>query len=196
MILLFSNPTFAQFMHKAHDIPRPCKEKRDLISSDSIIEAVRNGDMEKLAYYVEKRNMPLSSCDSKGNYIPLTAAVHFNQIKIFEYLILKGADPKSRDDWGTAACQAALYGRDSLLNRLLEIGVDPNEKTNAGSPLLSFAVSEARYSTVQILLAHGADTRIKNEDGDLPIDRAKKHKDARMIELLGKYENKKTDELK
>lgn len=165
----------------------PCKVKSETVLLDSLIASIRDGDLSRVKFYVENKDLALSDCDSKGHDTPLTASVHYDKKEIFEYLISKGADPKGRDSWGTPSCVAALYGRDFLLKRLLELGVSPNEMTNRGSPLLSFAVSEARYSTAKILLESGADKNQINEDGDRPIDRARRQKDDKMIELLNSF---------
>jgi hypothetical protein len=59
-----------------------------------------------------------------------------------------------------------------------------NETSRPGSPLLSYAVGEAKYSTVGILLEKGADLYKMDADGSTPLGDAKRRKDRKMVELL------------
>lgn len=176
-----------QATQNAQKVNRPCNDKKTSILPDSLFNAIQIGDLERVARYIEVRKASINACDSGGHRVPLTAAVKFNQPAIFEYLIQEGGVPSIRDSWGTPACVASLYGRDSLLLRLLDLGVSPNEKCNSGTPILSYAVSEARYSTVEILLKRGANQFQANEDGLKPLARAKRQGDTKMIDLLNRY---------
>lgn len=87
--------------------------------------------------------------------------------------------------------------------RLLEGGVDPNARGYGGVTPLHLAVDiEAenalyRYDTggdetppdgrlVQLLLAHGADARAKDDRGETPLDWARQRKHAAAMEALGR----------
>ncbi len=76
----------------------------------------------------------------------------------------------------TALLKAARYYRLDVMRLLTARGANVNHRDIRGNTPLHATVSnfpfsqDSHRSAIEILLAHGADTRIKNNDGNTPLD--------------------------
>ena len=80
---------------------------------------------------------------------------------------------------------AAESGNGSSITQILEAGVDDIDRCDSGeSTALMIAAREGHADCVRILLEHGADPRLVNDDFDstLPLARANGHEDC--VDLL------------
>ena len=64
----------------------------------------------------------------------------------------------------TALCKAIAVKDYALVERLLKLGVDVNEKTNGKTPLM-YAARYNQAAIFKLLISHGADLSIKSKQG-------------------------------
>lgn len=69
---------------------------------------------------------------------------------------------------------------------LIENGADVNAKTIRGTPIF-YAIGWGNLKSVKLLLDHGADINIRNQEGDTPLSWAKKLERDEIVALLLKY---------
>ena len=98
--------------------------------------------------------------------------------------------PPPRDDpqeiLDEALCFAALNGRDASVEWLLDHGADIDGAPYLGMTPLHFAAQFGRLSTVQLLLARGADATLRDRIHDgLPIGWAEHNGHLRVVAALG-----------
>ena len=88
--------------------------------------------------------------------------------QVAELLLAAGAHPDVADEDGdSVAHEAARWGRDALLRRLLELAPElVDAETGCGWTPLHTACVHGRAGAVRVLLEAGADTGLLTEDGD------------------------------
>lgn len=125
----------------------------------------------------------LDARNKEGN-TPLSYAISFSKVDFFKILVDKGADinaPKhSKSGYIIAPVHHAAQAKEvKILEILIQAGVDVNKKeaTSGRTPLM-FAVGTCRdpnvIPTFQILLDHGADITLKDDQGMSVLDIAQK----------------------
>lgn len=169
---------------------------RDSTLPKPLLYCPANSDTEKVLFddikyhnydgflRVFNKGISLDLREEKTCHSLLTLSIINMNDVVFNFLMSKGADYSSYDKWGNASCYCALYGRTEYLKILLEKGISPDTRTVFGATLLHFAVSEAKYETVRLLIKNKARMDIKDEDGNTVLDRAKKHKMDEMVKIL------------
>ncbi len=103
---------------------------------------------------------------------PLHAALTDGRVETAELLIAHGADVHARDSIGRSPLIVAITYCPSAIEMLLASGVDINEQTRFGPPLLAAARYQwldrgvrERENAVKILLGKGADPNTRDSDG-------------------------------
>jgi ankyrin repeat protein len=106
---------------------------------------------------------------------PLHAALTDGRIETARLLIAHGADVHARDSIGRSPLTVAIMYCPSAIELLLASGVDINEQTRFGAPLLAAARYQwlyrgrrnvpARENAVKTLLEKGADPNTRDSDG-------------------------------
>jgi ankyrin repeat protein len=76
-------------------------------------------------------------------------------------------------NWDDELLEAARNGDLIKVQKALENGANPNAKNPFGRTPLHEAVVKGRFEVVELLLARGADPRIADNKGHIPLDYAK-----------------------
>eukprot|EP01044_Picomonas_judraskeda_P000795 COSAG03_NODE_38_length_17530_cov_148.572223_23_plen_277_part_00 len=129
-----------------------------------------------------------------------------------ELLLKHGADPNLADKDGKNSPPlhfALSAGQYDMAILLIEGGANPNFGLHnklygqiggvygTGSTAVHMAVGEGQLDVIQSMLAHGADLELRNEAGELPVDRIPPgNKKAQILEMLGKAVEKEAAEKK
>jgi len=134
----------------------------------------------------------------------LAGLAYVNELECVRLLLRAGADPnRGRDASGETPLHHALAtnepDRGPIVKLLLDHGADPNAKTKPGVTSFNFwrdartrgetplhrAAAYAPAETIEILLAAGADTTIRDVNGDSPLSWASWHlRERPIIDLL------------
>jgi len=106
---------------------------------------------------------------------PLQVALTDGRVDIARLMIAHGADVHARDSIGRSPLTVAITYCPSAIELLLASGVDINEQTRFGAPLLAAARyqwlyqgrrrAQSRENAVKILLEKGADPNTRDSDG-------------------------------
>ena len=116
----------------------------------------------------------------------LFKAVKSGDTKKVELLLNQGADPNTKNEYGSAPLHEASWdGYKEIVELLLKYGADPNAKNEYGvySPL-HVASSKGYKETVELLLNYGADPNAKNEYGSAPLLGASSNGHKEIVEVL------------
>ncbi|WP_121616020.1 ankyrin repeat domain-containing protein [Virgibacillus halodenitrificans] len=112
-------------------------------------------------------------------------------LEILKLTIEAGADPSLLNRYGgTALIPAAEHGHIDVIKELVEnTEVDVNHINNLGWTALLEAIilsdgGEKQQETIQILIQHGADVNIPDNDGVTPLAHAKTKGFTEIVEIL------------
>jgi hypothetical protein len=117
----------------------------------------------------------------------LTYAIYWSPLRFIEELLALGADPNGHDNDGFPPLIAALckthphpgsQARDDVvevMTRLLDAGADPDQRGLNDWTALHMAVHETNVDAVRLLLARGADPRLRTriDECDTPLGMAR-----------------------
>jgi len=110
----------------------------------------------------------------------LSEAVARERIPDIKLLLARGADPNLRCGYGCAAIHGIHVGElyEEILCLLLNAGANINAVENRGRTALHHVLLEespCAFSACRILIEHGIDATIKNDDGFTALDREMKY---------------------
>lgn len=139
------------------------------LDSLSIHQLAAQGDVSQVALHLSKDSSLLSKQDERG-FTPLIWAAAFGEKAMVDFLLEKGADPKTiARERESALTLASSGGYVDIVESLLRHGVDINTYDwNGGTPLL-YAVRGNHIKCVEALLAKGADMTIESDSGYSPM---------------------------
>lgn len=116
---------------------------------------------------------------------PLHCAAYNGHIDIVRLLMANGADINYKSVvgsfLGTALHEAARGGQNEIVEILIIEGADVNAKTYRDKTALHFA---RNGKTAGALIAHGADVRIQDENGNSPLDYAIRNRRGDVVREL------------
>jgi ankyrin repeat protein len=100
-------------------------------------------------------------------FTPLILAAYNEQPQAVDFLIAKGADPCATDPKGNTALMGVAFKGDSkIADRLLTEHCDVNATNNVGQTALMMAALFGRNEVVKLLIAHGANSALKDSAGN------------------------------
>ncbi|XP_050951254.1 DNA-binding protein RFXANK [Labeo rohita] len=135
----------------------------------SIHQLAAHGEISQLEVHLSKDSSLLNTQDERG-FTPLMWAAAFGEIMMVEFLLQKGADPKTlARERESALSLASAGGFADIVNVLLQHGVDIDSYDwNGGTPLL-YAVRGNHIKCVEALLISGADITFEADSGYSPV---------------------------
>ncbi|XP_048859509.1 DNA-binding protein RFXANK-like [Brienomyrus brachyistius] len=138
----------------------------------SVHQLAAQGDLTQVAGHLSKDSSLVNSPDERG-FTPLMWAAAFGEIAVVDFLLEKGADPKTLAwERESALSLASSGGYADIVDLLLKHGVDIDTYDwNGGTPLL-YAVRGNHVKCVSTLLAGGADLTVEADSGYSPMDLA------------------------
>lgn len=139
-----------------------------------------------------KRGAHINITDNDGQ-TPLMLTMRLRKGKAARYLISRGALIDPIDKWGqnafmyACACDASR----KVIRKLLDMNhAQIKMQDKKGNTALHVAVEAHHIKVVKLLLLHGASIDVRNEDGENPLDVAKRKKYEKLIIILEKYATK------
>lgn len=149
-----------------------------------LLQASRYGNTELIRMLLDT-GASLHTPTQASTEPPLLAAARAGNVDAVQLLLGSGADPDATTllDQQTALMWAAAAGQFDVARVLLEAGADPNrqarinaltERKNADFPTGGFAAlhwsaRNGDAAMIDLLLAHGADLKLRNGDGATPL---------------------------
>ncbi|KAM9831367.1 DNA-binding protein RFXANK [Neosynchiropus ocellatus] len=139
------------------------------LDSLSIHQLAAQGEVAQVAVHVSKDSSLLSKQDERG-FTPLMWAAAFGEKAMVDFLLERGANPKTMaKERESALSLASSGGYVDVVETLLRHGVDVNVYDwNGGTPLL-YAVRGNHVRCVETLLAKGADMTVESDSGYSPM---------------------------
>lgn len=119
---------------------------------------------------------------------PLHQAADNSEYCLAKKLLDYKADPNLKTHEGETALHQAIYrGDDKIVKLLLNHNANPNEKNFiSGKTPLHISAEFSQIECANLLLSFKADVRLKDKNGQKPIDLAR---DEEIVENLIEYEN-------
>lgn len=126
---------------------------------------------------------------SPEGYTPLLLACFFGREPLARWLIEQGADihVTAKNDMAVQPIHAAAAKADqslSILTLLLERGADVNARQGGGFVPLHTAAQNNDPAMADLLLTHGADPTLTNDEGKTPLDLALEAGHNEVVERL------------
>ena len=123
-------------------------------------------------------------------YSPLGLAAFFKRRDVVRQLLDAGADPRPASRQGgftplhSAVATDAGASDIEIVRMLLDKGADSNAKSQSGSTPLHTVAFTGDRASLDLLLKHGADPAIRNNDGKTPADIARERGHGEIAERL------------
>ena len=149
-------------------------------SSKQIIHAIKNG-------------ANINAIDEFGSTTLMLAAINENfTMKAMKLLLDRGVDVNAKDYEGVSALMYSVQEREDsaeIAEMLLKAGADVNAKDIFDDTALHEAAHWCmNEKTIEILLDAGADAKVKNNDGKMAIDYARKNNKLKGTKVLERLE--------
>lgn len=140
-----------------------------------IFEAAVLGKVDRIQEILKSNSGRVSEHAPDG-FTPVALAAFFGQPAAAKALIAAGADVNAaaKNPLKVQALHAAVAGRNlEIVKAILEAGGNANAQQQAGFRPMHEAGTNANRALAELLLAHGADPSLPNDEGKTAIDFAR-----------------------
>ncbi|NXO83209.1 RAI14 protein, partial [Sitta europaea] len=138
-------------------------------NDDRLLQAVENGDPEKVASLLGKKGASATKQDSEGKTAFHLAATK-GHAECLRIMVTHGADVTAQDGAGHSALHlAAKNSHPDCIKRLLQSKCPADSTDNSGKTALHYAAARGCLHTVQLLCEHKCSINIKDLDGNIPL---------------------------
>ncbi|KAL9036228.1 MAG: hypothetical protein Q9214_006227 [Letrouitia sp. 1 TL-2023] len=150
--------------------------------------AARRGDLDKTESLLKWGASP-NIADHEGTTALHDAASDGTEECVVA-LLKAGADVNMRSVYGSSALHHVFFqqrAQEGIIDALIRYNADPNEKNNAGSSPLFYAIPismEGQLQNIDALYKRGAGLDVRDPDGDTLVLRAVRKNDTKMLQFL------------
>ncbi|NXF40700.1 RAI14 protein, partial [Nyctibius bracteatus] len=138
-------------------------------NDDRLLQAVENGDPEKVASLLGKKGASATKQDSEGKTAFHLAATK-GHAECLRIMVTHGADVTAQDGAGHSALHlAAKNSHPDCIKRLLQSKCPADSTDNSGKTALHYAAACGCLQAVQLLCEHKSPTNVKDVDGNIPL---------------------------
>ncbi|XP_057287111.1 ankycorbin isoform X2 [Pezoporus wallicus] len=138
-------------------------------NDDRLLQAVENGDPEKVASLLGKKGASATKQDSEGKTAFHLAAMK-GHAECLRIMVTHGADVTAQDGAGHSALHlAAKNSHPDCIKRLLQSKCPADSTDNSGKTALHYAASCGCLQAVQLLCEQKCPINIKDLDGNIPL---------------------------
>ncbi|XP_048359339.1 ankycorbin isoform X3 [Sphaerodactylus townsendi] len=138
-------------------------------NDDRLLQAVENGDTEKVASLLGKKGASATKLDSEGKTAFHLAATkgHGECLRV---MITHGVDLAAQDGAGHSALHlAAKNSHSDCVKRLLQAKCSPESTDSTGKTALHYAAACGCLQIAQLLCEHKCPINVKDTDGSIPL---------------------------
>ncbi|NXH63782.1 RAI14 protein, partial [Rhabdornis inornatus] len=138
-------------------------------NDDRLLQAVENGDPEKVASLLGKKGASATKQDSEGKTAFHLAATK-GHAECLRIMVTHGADVTAQDGAGHSALHlAAKNSHPDCIKRLLQSKCPIDSTDNSGKTALHYAAACGCLQAVQLLCEHKCPINMKDLDGNIPL---------------------------
>ncbi|NWH73389.1 RAI14 protein, partial [Piaya cayana] len=138
-------------------------------NDDRLLQAVENGDPEKVASLLGKKGASATKQDSEGRTAFHLAATK-GHAECLRVMVTHGADVTAQDGAGHSALHlAAKNSHPDCIKRLLQNKCPADSTDNSGKTALHYAAACGCLQAVQLLCEHKCPINVKDLDGNIPL---------------------------
>ncbi|XP_067401598.1 ankycorbin isoform X2 [Emydura macquarii macquarii] len=138
-------------------------------NDDRLLQAVENGDSEKVASLLGKKGASATKQDSEGKTAFHLAATK-GHAECLRIMMMHGVDVTAQDGTGHSALHlAAKNSHLDCIKRLLQSKCPADSIDNSGKTALHYAASCGCLQVVQLLCEHKCPINVKDLDGNIPL---------------------------
>ncbi|XP_066037143.1 ankycorbin isoform X1 [Chamaea fasciata] len=138
-------------------------------NDDRLLQAVENGDPEKVASLLGKKGASATKQDSEGKTAFHLAATK-GHAECLRIMVTHGADVTAQDGAGHSALHlAAKNSHPDCIKRLLQSKCPADSTDNSGKTALHYAAACGCLQAVQLLCEHKCSVNMKDLDGNIPL---------------------------
>ncbi|KAF7482915.1 Hypothetical predicted protein [Marmota monax] len=134
-------------------------------NDDRLLQAVENGDSEKVASLLGKKGASATKHDSEGKTAFHLAATK-GHVECLRVMVAHGVDVTAQDTTGHSALHlAAKNGHHECVKKLLQSKCPAEGIDSSGKTALHYAVQSGHSEVCRFLLDHGADVNSRDKNG-------------------------------
>ncbi|XP_068952212.1 ankycorbin isoform X5 [Petaurus breviceps papuanus] len=138
-------------------------------NDDRLLQAVENGDVEKVASLLGKKGACATKHDSEGKTAFHLAASR-GHVECLRAMVTHGADVTAQDTAGHSALHlAAKNSHPECIKKLLQSKCPAESTDNSGKTALHYAAAHGCLQATQILCEHKSPVNLKDLDGNIPL---------------------------
>ncbi|KAM7149789.1 ankycorbin isoform 2-T2 [Molossus nigricans] len=138
-------------------------------NDDRLLQAVENGDAEKVASLLGKKGASATKQDSEGKTAFHLAATK-GHLECLRVMIAHGVDVTAQDTAGHSALHlAAKSSHPESVKKLLQSKCPAESIDSSGKTALHYAAAQGCLQAVQVLCEHKSPVNLKDLDGNIPL---------------------------
>nr|XP_020026070.1 ankycorbin isoform X1 [Castor canadensis] len=138
-------------------------------NDDRLLQAIENGDAEKVASLLGKKGANATKHDSEGKTAFHLAAAK-GHVECLRVMVTHGVDVTAQDTTGHSALHlAAKNGHLECIKKLLQSKCPAESIDSSGRTALHYAVAQGCLQAVQILCEYKSPINLKDLDGNIPL---------------------------
>ncbi|XP_036136523.1 ankycorbin isoform X2 [Molossus molossus] len=138
-------------------------------NDDRLLQAVENGDAEKVASLLGKKGASATKQDSEGKTAFHLAATK-GHLECLRVMIAHGVDVTAQDTAGHSALHlAAKSSHPESVKKLLQSKCPAESIDSLGKTALHYAAAQGCLQAVQVLCEHKSPVNLKDLDGNVPL---------------------------
>ncbi|XP_019503410.1 PREDICTED: ankycorbin isoform X6 [Hipposideros armiger] len=138
-------------------------------NDDRLLQAVENGDAEKVASLLGKKGASATKQDSEGKTAFHLAATK-GHVECLRVMVTHGVDVTAQDTAGHSALHlAAKNSHHECVRKLLQSKCPAESIDSSGKTALHYAAAQGCLQAVQALCEHKSPLNLKDLDGNIPL---------------------------
>ncbi|XP_054942497.1 ankycorbin isoform X3 [Physeter macrocephalus] len=138
-------------------------------NDDRLLQAVENGDAEKVASLLGKKGASATKHDSEGKTAFHLAATK-GHVECLRVMVTHGVDVTAQDTAGHSALHlAAKNSHHECIKKLLQSKCPAESIDSSGKTALHYAAAQGCLQAVLVLCEHRSPINLKDLDGNIPL---------------------------